>query len=177
MYQVKELTDMSRLDEIFQLRVRAYEHSDQRPYINSATFPKGFYDELDNKCSHFIIENEDRIIACARLIRLRSLSQIPFYKLKTRVLSSDSSWFWYYSRIAIDPDYMKRGLSSLIDEYIIGQLKGQEFHLVILAKVKVEYYRKNHGFKLIETINNYSVPEYPFSKQLPTQLLIKNLSE
>lgn len=177
MYQVKELTDLNRLGEIYQLRVNAYEHSDQKPYINSSTFPEGFYDEVDAKSSHFIIENGDKIIACARLIRLESLSQIPYYNLKPRVLSPSRSSFWYYSRIAIHPDYRKRGLSSLMDNYIIGQLKGQENHVVILAKIKIQHYRNNYGFQLIETITDYDSPDYPFSKQQPTQLLIKNLSE
>ncbi|WP_420384657.1 GNAT family N-acetyltransferase [Roseivirga sp.] len=177
MYQVKELTDLNRLDEIFRLRVVAYEHSDQRQYINSETYPQGFYDDLDKKSRHFIIENEGQIIACARLISLESLSQIPYYNLNSQALPIGWSPFWYYSRIAIHPDFMKMGLSLLIDEYIINQLKGQEFYLVILAKVKTQYYRENHGFRLVETITGYDSPDYPFSKQRPTELLIKKLSE
>jgi len=42
------LTDKSRLQEIYDLRVEAYEKSPKSKYVNKEIFPKGWVDHLDD---------------------------------------------------------------------------------------------------------------------------------
>ena len=50
------LTDKTRLKEIYQLRVLAWEHSDYSKYINRQLYPNGLTDHLDNDGFHFIMQ-------------------------------------------------------------------------------------------------------------------------
>jgi len=61
------LTDKTRLKEIYQLRVLAWEHSRYSKYINNQLFPDGLTDHLDNDGFHFILQNDkNEIIGCNR---------------------------------------------------------------------------------------------------------------
>src|SRR3989442_13922197 len=69
------LTDKSRLDEIYKLRVEFYQQSSIAEHVNKQTLPGGWKDSLD-ECEtsiHWIIEDNDQIIASARLVILSNI--------------------------------------------------------------------------------------------------------
>src|ERR1700744_4837202 len=61
------LTDKSRLKEIYQLRVLAWENSENSRFVKSRIFPDGWKDDFDDSATHWIIEADNRIIASARV--------------------------------------------------------------------------------------------------------------
>ena len=57
------LKDKSRLQEIYDLRVSAYENSPKSEFVNRQIFPNGLSDFLDkrDKTLHWIIEDKNKI--------------------------------------------------------------------------------------------------------------------
>jgi hypothetical protein len=106
----KVLTDFTRLDEIARLRCIAWEDSPFPNSINFTKYPNGFTDSLDMDSIHFYAVNqENEIIAAARLTMLEDLSQLPYPKIFT----SYPSWpmerpFLFYARLVIHPAYRKK---------------------------------------------------------------------
>jgi len=109
------LTDQSRLQEIYDLRVLAYEHSSKAQYVNRHLFPDGWTDDLDARDTtlHWIIEDAGRIIAAARLAILHTLSdtneEFDQFELPTE------RPFAYWSRLVVHPDYRRTGATMRLD--------------------------------------------------------------
>ncbi len=74
-FEIKLLSDKTKLQQIYDLRVRAYQDSEQSNHINKTIYPNGWSDDLDKKegAFHWIVMDKDKIIAAARLVILESL--------------------------------------------------------------------------------------------------------
>ena len=107
------LTDKSRLQEIFKLRVSSWERSDKGAIINHQLFPEGWHDELDATAHHWIISNErDEIIASARLNIFDRLEDYPYAALVTDLEIDKCAPFGFYGRLVIHPEYQGLNLSA-----------------------------------------------------------------
>ena len=64
------LTNVSRLPEIYALRVAAWEQSPGAEYVNSELFPQGWFDALDTHATarHWVVKDGGRIVAAARVV-------------------------------------------------------------------------------------------------------------
>lgn len=95
------LTDKSRLQEIYDLRVTAYENSPKAIYVNKESFPNGWYDELDDRDEtfHFVIEDKKR------LLQQQDLQLLMTYgKLKTLMRPWKNLIFLYIGHLFIIAD-------------------------------------------------------------------------
>lgn len=107
------LTDTSRLQEIYDLRVSAWENSEKKGFINREMFPNGWSDKLDKEAHHFVITNaHDQIIAAARLNIFSSLDTAPYGDLIKNMNASNKGPFGYLGRLVIHPQYQQQNLSS-----------------------------------------------------------------
>ena len=103
------LTDKTRLKEIYDLRVNVWENSGNNQVVNRHLFPNGWYDDLDDKAYHWIITNEeDEIIASARLNIFEHMEEFPYYESMKDLNIPKEAPFGFYSRLVVHPKY--RGL-------------------------------------------------------------------
>ena len=106
------LTDMTRLKEIFELRVDVWEQSENCEFVNRRFYPNGWFDELDKTAFHWIITNaRNEIIAAARLNIFNSLEEFPYYPSMTHLPFLGAMPFAFLSRLIIHPGYRQKGLS------------------------------------------------------------------
>jgi GNAT superfamily N-acetyltransferase len=115
------LTDKSRLNEIYALRTRAYEHSYKSVYVNSEVLQEGWKDDLDDMAIHWVVEQEGRIIASARLVILDDLEQTG-----EDILGFDLPHqrpFAYYSRLVVDPAVRGNGIGKAMDDIRISYIR------------------------------------------------------
>ncbi|MBS1776337.1 MAG: GNAT family N-acetyltransferase [Bacteroidetes bacterium] len=120
------LTDKSRLQEIYDLRVTAYESSPKSIYVNRNTFPNGWFDHLDplEETLHWIIEQENKIIASARLAILQDLKDTneDFDKFE---LPPDRP-FAYWSRLVIHPSYRRSSAKAVLDNVRLKYIRDNQ---------------------------------------------------
>jgi hypothetical protein len=97
------LKDKSRLTEIYDLRIQAYEHSNKSVYVNRNVFPEGWKDDLDERAVHWVVEYDNTIIASARLAVLYNLDDTgeDIYDFEL----PDGRPFAYYSRLVVHPNF------------------------------------------------------------------------
>src|SRR6185312_3881522 len=109
------LTDKSKLQEIYDLRIIAYKYSTKAKYVNKEIFPNGWKDHLDeiNKTVHWIVADSGKIIAAARLSILDNTEQTGenFNKF---ILPSERP-FAYWSRLVIHPNYRYSNIMMKLD--------------------------------------------------------------
>jgi len=124
-----QLNDKSRLQEIYDLRVTAYENSPKSIYVNRQVFPNGWFDHLDqlDETIHWIVEQENKIIGAARLAVLHNLKETneDFEKFD---LPPDRP-FAYWSRLVVHPSF--RGTTAMRE----------------LDQVRVKYIQENPQIK------------------------------
>lgn len=109
----KPLTCNSRLKEIYELRVTAWEHSASGSVINHQLFPNGWQDELDTNALHWIItSDQDKIIASARLNVFYRPEAFPYYPSLKQLPIPRQSSFGFCSRLVIHPEYRGLGLTT-----------------------------------------------------------------
>lgn len=113
----KLLTDKSRLQEIYDLRVSAWENSGKTEVINRHFFPNGWSDDLDDAAHHWVITNEqDHIIAAARLNVFNSCDRSGHCAVKRDCNALATGTCGFLGRLVIHPHYQHRSLSAkLID--------------------------------------------------------------
>lgn len=110
------LTDTSRLQEIYDLRVDVWENSEKNNYVNRKLFPNGWFDDLDKTALHWVIINEqNKIIASARLNLFDTLDDYPYYEFIKHLYIPNKTPFGFYSRLVIHPEYQGLGLSIRLD--------------------------------------------------------------
>ena len=110
------LADKSRLQEIFDLRVYAWENSPSPVNINKRTYPNGLFDKLDQSAIHKVSYNKNNeIIAAERVNILHDLKELPYPEQFMNVSLPDERPFLYSSRLVIHPDYRKIGIKELYD--------------------------------------------------------------
>lgn len=109
--QAQLLTDNSRLQEIYDLRVNVWE-SQKNDFVNRRLYPNGWQDELDQSAFHWIVKNDqDQIIASARLNIFNSLKKFPYYTSVKHLPFPGERPFAFYSRLVVHPQYRQNGLS------------------------------------------------------------------
>ncbi len=112
------LTDFSRLDEIYKLRVFAWENSPGKKQLNSTQYAHGFRDNLEEKSVHYIsVDKNNRIIGSARLTLCMRIDDLPYPDLfkKHEQKMPPKRPFLLYSRLVIHPDFRKKGLRKEFD--------------------------------------------------------------
>lgn len=119
-----QLTDLSRLPEIYTLRVVCWEQSPSQPYANRVLFPQGWADALDTHptARHWVVLDEGRIVIAARTVLLDSLAE-----------SGQPDWlrfalpggrpYGYLSRLVIAQTYRKQGLAAAFDHVRMAWLR------------------------------------------------------
>ena len=120
------LLDKARLQEIYNLRVEAYENSPKSKFVNREIFPKGWRDHLDESedTYHFIVQEENLIVAAGRVAIIDHIEKITdldeaFAKYKI----PDDRPFAYFSRLVVHKDYRKKGIPDSLDNFRINFLK------------------------------------------------------
>lgn len=121
------LKNKARLQEIYDLRVTAYENSPKQEFVNRKIFPNGLSDILDERDEtfHWIIEDDNKIIASARIAicnHLEELSNDISSTLQDSAIPKTRP-FAYYSRLVIHQDYRKLGLVEKLDKIRVDFLK------------------------------------------------------
>lgn len=78
-YEPILLTDKSRLQEIYDLRIAAWENSERICSINKTKFPNGWVEEIDKDAFHFVVfDDSNKIVASARISLHNSLDELPY---------------------------------------------------------------------------------------------------
>ena len=108
---------MSRLPEIYALRVAAWEQSPGAEYVNSELFPQGWFDALDTHATarHWAVEDGGRIVAAARVVLLGSIEESGQPDLARFALPAGRPW-GYLSRLVIAPAFRGLGLAGKFDQ-------------------------------------------------------------
>jgi GNAT superfamily N-acetyltransferase len=119
------LTDKSRLQEIYDLRVEAWENSANKAHINRKNFPIGWFDKHDPNAHHWIIEDEGKIVAGSRICMLTDLAEIAEVDFSIFTLSSARP-FAYFSRLVVHPQYRRKGFTHLMDKVRVDFLQSSE---------------------------------------------------
>lgn len=110
------LTDKSRLQEIYDLRVYAWENSPSPANINRENYPNGFFDKLDETAIHWVSFDADgKIIASARLAIINDVNELPYPQIFENVSLPAERPFLFYSRLVIHPEFRKCGLKEKFD--------------------------------------------------------------
>lgn len=106
------LTDLSRLNEIYDLRLNVWEHSGKNEFVNRKLYPNGWHDHLDKSAFHWIsINDQNEIIASARLNIFHSLEEFPYYLSVKNLSLPEIMPFAFFSRLVVHPLYRQNGLS------------------------------------------------------------------
>ena len=175
----KILVNKSRLQEIYDLRVLAWENSPGKENVNSMKYPSGYADELENKSTHIIVtDKRDKIIGAARLTVCNDIDELPYpgiFKPFEHLMPSDRP-FLFYSRLVVHPEFRKTELRKKIDDFRLirhNELK-ISFGLVTVKPKRLQQILP-YGFKeLGETL-----PEldslYPFTSERALLLLLDDI--
>lgn len=106
------LINPARLQEIYDLRLEVWEHSGESSFVNRKLFPNGWYDGLDENALHWVtFNNQNKIVAAARLNIFHSLEDSPYYSSMKHLLFPYNLPFAFYSRLVVHPQYRNHGLS------------------------------------------------------------------
>lgn len=158
------LTDKSRLQEIYDLRVDVWENSPKNKFVNRQLFPNGWFDELDDTAYHwYIINDENKIIASARVNIFDDFTEYPYYEFVRRLNIPDKLPFALFSRLVIHPDYQGLGLSiRLVSSRMLFCEAKKIFWLQVLAtNERIKNLFEKLQFKIIgqATVNYHEFTE------------------
>jgi predicted GNAT family N-acyltransferase len=154
----KLLTDKSQLQDIYDLRVIAFEDSPKSCYVNHLTFPNGWYDHLDTQeqTHHWIIEEDKKIVAASRVAFIGDLSEIEDLgaALDTYNIPQKSP-FAYFSRLVVYPRYRGQGYAAVLDAIRLDFLyKSKELNFAIAwCSPSRKEALKNLGFNYVGDFN------------------------
>ncbi len=111
------LTNPSRLQEIYDLRLTAWEGSSRNDIVNKSLFPKGWKDALDESAIHWVVlDDKDTIIAAARLNIVHSLESLPYHHATAHLHLPSGFPFAFFSRLVVHPQFRKNGLGRALYE-------------------------------------------------------------
>lgn len=166
------LTDQSRLQEIFDLRVYAWENSPSPTSINRETYPNGFFDKLDETAIHWVsLDDEGKIIAAARLAIINDVAELSYPQIFENVRLPDERPFLFYSRLVIHPDYRKLGLKETFDLVRLRyQVENNFAFSVVTANPIRTRELLQYGWQNLGDISQ--IPNYPFNKEASFLLII-----
>lgn len=141
------LTDTNRLQEIYDLRVDVWESSEKNDFVNRRLFPNGWFDELDETGYNFIIEDNGKIIASARLNYFARIDEFPFYTDIQNIKLPTEIPFGYYSRLVVANQFQGNGISRKLDDAIINLATQLNLKWIIgLASERTDLMVKKLGF-------------------------------
>lgn len=157
------LTDKSRLQEVFDLRVYAWENSPSPVNINRKTYPNGLFDQLDESAIHKVSYNEtNEIIAAERVNIIHDVNELPHPEQFANVSIPKARPFLYSSRLVIHPDFRKIGIKELYDH---KRLKFQVENNFTFSLAKTFQFRTKELTKFgwqdcgeAPPVNNYPFP-------------------
>jgi predicted GNAT family N-acyltransferase len=120
------LKDKSRLQEIYDLRVTAYEDSPKSVYVNKELFPNGWKDHLDevDNTYHFVVIDNQKIVASGRIAIVDDVYELTDLKeaLDMFELPKEKP-VAYLSRLVVHKEYRKRGIPDSMDRFRLNFLK------------------------------------------------------
>lgn len=132
-YPIKQLTDKERLQEIYQLRVSAWENSVHQAFVNRTLFSKGWFDDLDETGIHWIIEDEkETIIAAARINIVTTVQEIPSYSLLELPTEMPMA---ILSRLVVDAQYRCKGMGQRLKQARMDFCKSNSIPWVLVFVV------------------------------------------
>ena len=160
------LNDKSRLQEIYDLRVNVWE-SEKNDFVNRRLYPNGWQDELDQSAFHWIVSNDqDQIIASARLNIFNSLKDFPYYASVKYLPFPQERPFAFYSRLVVHAQYRQSGLSRKLfngRKYFCDE-KGIHLSQVFINNRQVIGQFEKSGYKNIGQAEvNYHAASRPHS--------------
>ncbi len=134
----KLLDDRERLEEIYNLRVDAWENSSRSDLVNRKLFPNGWTDKQDETAIHFVVEDEKRIVASARLNIVNSIDELIDKAIFEQFSLPEESPIGLFSRLVVLPDYRNLGLSSKLDQirHEYAKKNNAKFLLVVSGESK-----------------------------------------
>ena len=154
-FEVKLLTDKSRINEIVECRLMAWRETKYAQLVDDNNFLEFMNDDKEDD-HHFIIEDEGKIIAIARIQIMNDIGNLPPV-FKNFQLPKERP-FGDYERVATHPDYRGLGLVHLIDDFVLKFAK--EIGLPFITAYVLTQRDKTFirlGYKQIGTIDN---PDY-----------------
>ena len=120
------LTNKSKIQEIYDLRVSAYENSPKSNYVNTKLFPNGWKDHLDESedTYHFIVEDKNKIVASGRVAIIDNIEKITdLDEAFEKYALPEERPFAYFSRLVVHKEYRKMGIPDSLDNVRINFLK------------------------------------------------------
>ncbi len=114
-FRTSILSEPSRLPEIYELRLIAWERSSRKEVANRTLFPNGWYDDLDESAIHWIsVDENDIIVASARLNIFNALERFPYYNAIQHIEMDPKGTFAFFSRLVVHPQFRKNGLGRAL---------------------------------------------------------------
>ncbi|MGV3558747.1 GNAT family N-acetyltransferase [Larkinella arboricola] len=115
-YQPEEVIFPDRMDEIGALRVLAWRHE---PGADPAFFTKqSWIEPLDETAFHWIIRDQDRVVASARMSLHPTIEEAPYANLlpaSCRAVLAGQT-IASFNRLVVDPQFRGLGLSKRLDQ-------------------------------------------------------------
>lgn len=111
------LANPERLQEIFDLRLTAWEGSVRNEIANKSLFPDGWKDMLDESAIHWVtLDERDAIVAAARLNIFHSPKAFPYHIATAHLPLPLELPFAFFSRLVVHPQCRKNGLGRALYE-------------------------------------------------------------
>jgi GNAT superfamily N-acetyltransferase len=114
--KLEVLVDQSRLQEVYDLRVAAYEASTQSAHVSRGIYPNGWSDRLDefDSVRHWVVLDGRKIVASARVVILEDIADTEGEFSGIELPSGRP--FAYWGRLVVHPEYRGRGLMRDLDQ-------------------------------------------------------------
>lgn len=162
--KLSEVQYPDRMLEIGKFRIHGWKNEEG---INQIFFSRDYWiDPLDQRSYHWIITDNDTIVASARLSLHTSLDEVPYANLlrPEHRVHFENKMIGSINRLVVDPAYRGLGLSKLLDEVRIERARAQKAEVIIAFPQLVRLVPMTRkGFKLIEQLENIpEMPERPF---------------
>lgn len=171
--QPQLLTNGCRLQEIYDLRLNVWEHSGKSDFVNRKLYPNGWQDHLDKLAFQWIvINNQNKIIASARLNIFNSLKEFPYYLAVKDLLLPEIMPFAFFSRLVVHPHYRQNGLSRKLftDRTSFCEQRGIRWSQVFINNPLIIQQFKKSGYKNIGRAN---VSYHPLADSHPVNVFVK----
>jgi predicted GNAT family N-acyltransferase len=146
------LTDVTRLPEIYDLRLKVWEHAGKNEFVNRQLYPNGWFDQLDNSAFHWVVINRrNKIIASARLNLFNSFEEFPYFLSVKDFPFPEVMPFAFFSRLVVHPHYRQNGLSRqlFISRSIFCEERGIGWSQVFINNVFIMNQFEKSGYKNI----------------------------
>ena len=177
-YSIQVLTDHSRLNEIFKLRVEAWDSSQGSNIINHNKYPEGLKDEFDDDSIHLVALDtfSDEIISASRITLFEHADNYPYIGL-THIEGFPKSNFSLVGRSVRSKNTEHKRLQYEFVTFGASILSARGIKIVTGHVYNQNTYMQNFmidcGFKFLCNVDkeNYNNPDIAF----PGKLFIANL--